>query len=132
MLLSPRTRPLVSADHSGVFHKVGYLRTGALAASLASPSSVWVSVLSVKKKVGWAGAPRSSHSLTRLPITSTLVNWLKYRAQAPASSPPWSTPTPPFPSRNHSQGPSSTNRIRFRDSPALGRGHSPSVPVGWS
>lgn len=114
----------------------GDLRTGPLAASLASPSSAWVSVFSVKKNpVGWAGAPRSSHSLTRLPITNTLVNWLKYRARAPAGSPPRSPPTPPFPSQNPSpprttvQGPSSTNTIRFRDSSALGRGHSP-CPCG--
>ena len=38
----------------------GYLRTGALAASLASPSSVWVSVLSVKKgRLGWCTQKQS-------------------------------------------------------------------------
>lgn len=110
--LSPRTRSLVSANHSGVCHKVGGPRDWAsVAASLAEPFiCLGIGVLCKKNPVGWAGAPRSSHSLTRLPITNTLVNWLKYRAWAPAGSLRGShhptLPTPrTLPLQNHSSGP---------------------------
>lgn len=62
------------------------LGAGVLGPSLASPSSLWVFVLSSLKR-GWASGPRSTDSQVRLTITK-LVSPIKCRIQPPASYPP--------------------------------------------
>lgn len=79
MLSSLRTRPSGPAGHSDV-------RPGVLGPSLASPWSLWVSVLSSIKS-GWASGPGSTNSQVWL-TTTKLVSRLKCRIQLPACYPP--------------------------------------------